>query len=101
MLAGLRLQFEHGGPIMRLINRSAFAACFLAWAVASQPVHAAQSTKPDNTRMNQGDRDGVRPTAGDQKGYRSDMEVTRQIRRSIVQDKQLSTYAHNVKVITK
>jgi osmotically-inducible protein OsmY len=51
--------------------------------------------------MNQTDRDAGRVTADEQMGNRSDAEITRQIRRSIVQDKSLSTYAHNVKIITQ
>jgi osmotically-inducible protein OsmY len=66
----------------------------------------AQTTKPqggapDNTTVNKGDRDTGRPTADQQKGDRSDLEITRQIRRSIIQDKGLSTYSKNVKVITQ
>jgi len=40
-------------------------------------------------------------TADQQKNNSSDMEMTRRIRRLIVNDKALSTYAHNIKVITK
>jgi len=40
-------------------------------------------------------------TADQQKENRSDRETTRQIRRAIVKDKSLSTYAHNVKVISE
>jgi hyperosmotically inducible protein len=66
----------------------------------------AQTTKsqggaPDNTTVNKGDRDTGRPTADQQKGDKSDVEITRQIRNSINQDKGLSTYAKNVKVITQ
>ena len=35
-----------------------------------------------------------------QSNERTDLELTRQIRRSIVGDGSLSTYAHNVKIIT-
>lgn len=40
-------------------------------------------------------------TADDQSNDRSDVEVTRLIRRSLTQDDALSTYAHNVKIITQ
>jgi osmotically-inducible protein OsmY len=40
-------------------------------------------------------------TADQQKEHRPDLEITRDIRRSILQDKSLSTYAHNVKVISQ
>jgi hyperosmotically inducible protein len=39
------------------------------------------------------------PTADDQKNDKSDLELTRQIRKSIMADKSLSTAAHNVKII--
>ncbi len=60
-----------------------------------------QSTSPDNTKMNAQDRDKTSPTADQQKDNRSDREITRQIRQSLVKDKTLSTYGHNVKVITQ
>ena len=61
---------------------------------------SAFSQAPDNTKVNRRDRNGATATADQQKGNRSDAEITREIRRSITQDKGLSTYAKNVKVIT-
>ena len=55
----------------------------------------------DNTKTNQRDRSANEPTADQQRDNRSDRDITQQIRRSIVNDKSLSTYAHNVKVITQ
>jgi len=55
----------------------------------------------DNTKMNQRDRDASQPTADQQKENRSDRDITQQVRRAIVKDKSLSTYAHNVKIITQ
>ena len=55
----------------------------------------------DNTKTNQRDRSANEPTADRQRDTRSDRDITQQIRRSIVNDKSLSTYAHNVKVITQ
>ena len=60
-----------------------------------------QATSPDNTKMNAQDRDKASPTADQQKDNRSDREITQQIRQSLVKDKSLSTYWHNVKVITQ
>ena len=60
-----------------------------------------QGTNPDNTKMNAQDRDKASPTADQQKENRSDREITQQIRQSLVKDKSLSTYGHNVKVITQ
>ena len=56
---------------------------------------------PDNTKVNDRDRNKTEPTADQQKENRPDREITRDIRRSIVQDKSLSTYAHNVKIISQ
>ena len=50
----------------------------------------------DNTRANK-DHD---LTADQQKENTNDREITRQIRKAVVADKSLSSYAHNVKIIT-
>ena len=60
-----------------------------------------QSTQPDNTKMNQGDQKSEAVTADQQKMNPTDRETTKQIRRAIEKDKSLSTYGHNVKVITQ
>ena len=61
---------------------------------------AQQSSKPpDNTGVNRADRAAGQPTADQAKNTRSDRDVMKQIRKDIVSDKSLSTYAHNVKVI--
>jgi hyperosmotically inducible protein len=60
-----------------------------------------QATSPDNTKINAQDRDKASSSADQQKDNRSDREITQQIRQSLVKDKSLSTYGHNVKVITQ
>lgn len=55
----------------------------------------------DNTKMNQRDQNKHEATADQQKENRSDRDITQQIRQSIMKDKSLSTYAHNVKIITQ
>jgi len=57
----------------------------------------AQQTQPDNTKMNKDQGS----TADQQKANSSDQEITRKIRRAVIEDKSLSTYAHNVKIITQ
>jgi osmotically-inducible protein OsmY len=59
---------------------------------------ASAQVAPDNTKQNQ---DRSAPTADQQKTGKSDRLMTQQIRKSIMADKSLSTYAHNVKVITQ
>jgi hyperosmotically inducible protein len=57
--------------------------------------------KPDNTKVNKGDRDKSQPTADQAKNNLSDRDMMQQIRKAVVDDKSLSTYAHNVKIIAK
>ena len=59
------------------------------------------SPAPDNTKVNERDRKRNEPTADQQKDNRSDRDITQQIRQSITKDKSLSTYAHNVKIVTQ
>ena len=61
----------------------------------------AYGQEPDNTKVNKRDRDRSEPTADQQKGNVSDRDLSKRIRQSIVADKSLSTYAHNVKVISQ
>ena len=65
----------------------------------------AQSTdpqvKPDNTAVNKRDRDPGEATADQQKMNPADRDLSAKIRRSIMADKSLSTYAHNVKIISQ
>jgi len=77
-----------------------------ALAGAQQPAEqdssaAANAPQADNSKVNQRDRNANEPTADQQKSNRSDQDITQQIRKAIMEDKSLSTYAHNVKVITQ
>jgi hyperosmotically inducible protein len=58
---------------------------------------APSSTVPDNSARNKTHAN----TADNQKENTSDREITRKIRRSITSESSLSTYAHNVKIITQ
>jgi hyperosmotically inducible periplasmic protein len=58
-------------------------------------------TPSDNTKVNQRDKNNANPTADQQKENAADREITRKIRRSLTQDKNLSSYAKNIKVITQ
>ena len=65
--------------------------------------HAQTSsqTPPDNTKVNRRDRAATAKTADQQGNSKADLDLTRQIRRAIMDDKTLTTYGHNVKVITR
>jgi hyperosmotically inducible protein len=75
----------------------------VALTIVSAAARAQDATEPaaDNTKVNQRDKNKAEPTADQQKQNQPDRELARQIRRLIIQDKSLSTYAHNVKVIAQ
>lgn len=66
-------------------------------AMLSGAAAAQQQTAPDNTKRNKAEA----TTADQQKNNKADLETTRRIRKSIVDDKALSTYAHNIKIVTE
>ncbi len=55
----------------------------------------------DNTKVNKGIRQSGGPTADQQGSSKQDRDVTQRIRQAVTNDKSLSTYAHNVKIITE
>lgn len=70
----------------------------MLWA---QQEPQSRGQQPDNTKINQRDRNPNEPTAGQQKENGSDRVLAQQVRRALVKDKSLSTYAHNIKVIAE
>ncbi len=78
-------------------------ALFAVSVIVAAPAKAqtSESPKPDNTIVNQRDRDAGQATADQQKENRGDREMTKHIRHSIMADKTLSSYAHNVKIISQ
>lgn len=67
-------------------------------AVPVPKAQDAQQPMPDNTRKNKDQSD---PTADQQKMNSADRTTTQKIRKAIHEDQSLSTYAHNVKIITR
>jgi len=57
--------------------------------------------KPDNTAVNKRDQNPGEATADQQKINAADRDNTAKIRRSVMADESLSTYAHNVKIISE
>lgn len=62
---------------------------------------AAPQDKADNSQANKGDANKGATTADQQKMNPNDRTITQKIRSEIMKDKTLSTYAHNVKIITQ
>jgi len=88
--------------VMRLTHTGLASALWLSLAVtapalAQQPPTKSTEAPPDNTKVNKAGE----INAASQKNGKNDLAITRDIRRSIVADKGLSTYAHNVKVISE
>lgn len=71
-------------------------AVLLSISSWSQQSSSAQGA-PDNTKTNRARSE----SAGQQKENVSDRTMTQQIRKAITNDKSLSAYAHNVKIITQ
>ena len=61
----------------------------------------ASDTKADNTKVNKRDRNSGEVTADQQKANAADRDLTKKIRQSVIADKSLSTYAHNIKIISQ
>ncbi len=69
----------------------------LPTAAFCQDQSSAPMTSPDNSAKNKAHSN----TADQQSEATSDRMLTKKIRQSLVADKSLSTYGHNVKIITK
>jgi len=74
---------------------AAFVLC--VGVAGAQQSTSGQDAAPDNTKANRNRSQG----ADQQRELASDRVMTQQIRKSIMADKTLSSYAHNVKVITQ
>jgi hyperosmotically inducible protein len=57
---------------------------------------SSSQTAPDNSNQNKTQQ----TTADNQSNANADRHTTAQIRKAIIADKSLSTYAHNVKIVT-
>jgi hyperosmotically inducible periplasmic protein len=77
------------------------ATTLFAGSVLAGPIRQDQQPAPDNTKTNQGDANKGATTADQQKMNPADRATTKQIRSALMQDKTLSTYAHNIKIITQ
>jgi hyperosmotically inducible periplasmic protein len=85
-------------------NSMTFQSIFITLTLAASSIAvpvAVNAQAPDNTTVNKRDRDPGQPTADQQKENKSDRDMTKHIRQSIMADKSLSSYAHNVKIISQ
>jgi len=63
------------------------------------PAQSQSSAKPDNSAQNKNQNPSG--TADNQPNATTDRQTTANVRKAIIADKDLSMYAHNVKIITK
>ena len=85
----------------RLLRKKLIMLAALSMSSAGIWAQQAQPPAADNTKTNQRDRAKSEPTADQAKNTVSDRDIMQKIRKSIVDDKSLSTYAHNVKIISQ
>jgi hyperosmotically inducible protein len=69
--------------------------------LSASGVSMIAQTPADNTKVNTRDRAKDAVTADQQKDNDNDRKLTQTIRKALMQDKSLSSYAHNVKVIAQ
>ena len=79
----------------------AISTMLVAGLAYAQDRDNARSAAPDNTRVNKRDRSDAERTADQAKETPMDREIMQKIRKAIVSDKTLSTYAHNAKIISE
>jgi osmotically-inducible protein OsmY len=80
------------------------AAALLGSALMAAPQPKqdnGQQSAPDNSKTNKRDRDKSSPTADRQKMNPTDRDLAKRIRSAIVDDKSLSTYTHNIKIVAQ
>jgi osmotically-inducible protein OsmY len=90
------------GKVQMKYSKFALTMVFsAASAILSGQTAESNAPTPDNTKVNTRDRNVGEVTADQQKTNSTDQDLTKKIRQSIVADKSLSTYAHNIKIISQ
>lgn len=76
------------------------AHLLLLTVLASAPVFAQDTSRVDNTQINQRDRHAEHATPMDQSNDPADISLAAKVRAAIVSDDSLSMSAHNLKLLT-
>jgi hyperosmotically inducible periplasmic protein len=85
----------------KAMYKLAFCSALIGAGLCTATPVQDQSAAPDNTKANKTDTNSTTPTADKAKNGASDREIMKQIRHDVVNDKSLSTYGHNVKIISQ
>ena len=92
----MNIKFVSRQQLLMVLGTATLSATLMA-----PPMLANQDTQQapaDNTKQN---KDQTPPTADQQKMNPADRAITQRIRKAIHDDNTLSTYAHNIKIITQ
>src|ERR1035437_3832817 len=84
---------------MKIVTKTCILGSVFSLAILCSTSSFA-NTGDDNSKVNQRDSSQDELTADQQKSNKGDTEITRLIRRELMKDSDLSTYGHNVKIIT-
>jgi hyperosmotically inducible protein len=84
----------------KTMTRVGLLSCMLLSVAIAQP-QSDTSPMADNTKVNQRDKNPNEATADGQKMNAADQALTAKIRRTVIADKTLSTYAHNIKIVSQ
>ena len=87
-------RFKH----LQLVAPAAVLACGLILPTAAFSRSQDPQPAADNTKVN---KNQTPPTADQQKMNASDRTITQEIRKAVHEDASLSTYAHNIKIISQ
>lgn len=103
MLGGCTQSSRQDDEVVRTTPRAADATTDATDDAASPETRNVEgvATEGDNSRLNREEGVAEATTADDQSNDKSDVELTREIRRSLTEDDKLSAYAHNVKIIAE
>jgi hyperosmotically inducible periplasmic protein len=92
----MKKRFINSQRLFLAVGSLALGASLMAMPVPRNQVN--QQAAPDNTKQN---KDQTSPTADQQKANPTDRAITQKIRKAVHDDTSLSTYAHNIKIITQ
>ena len=81
-----------------LLPLGTLAFCVSLMATPIPQYQGTQQPAPDNTKKN---KDQGSPTADQQKMNPTDRAITQKIRKAVHDDASLSSYAHNIKIISQ
>ena len=88
-------------PIAIFITALSVSAAGIASADNNAPIYMAADNALENTQRNARDENGTTLTPEDQNETEGDINITADIRKSVVNDSSLSVNAQNIKIITR